>query len=220
MGHPSEPSKIFFWRGVRTPVGRVETRITFWNSREKRDSLFYPKFSRDYRETRESKLVVRQKFCSENCEKRVSLRNFVARPSSYEFRRKNFCSKTRFSRVLQTNFVVRLASLATRNFVARLARIIPNFNCGVLQESCKNFGSNNNFSLWIMILLVCESRNLRDSQIARLTSSQYIAFFPSHETRKTHKTRTDNFARSESHFPQNSCEKNCETRLAVNPTCG
>jgi hypothetical protein len=64
-----------------------------------------------------------------------------------------------------------------------------------------------------MILLVCESRKLRDSQ-----ASQYIAFFPSRKTRETHETRTDIFARSEPHFPQNSREKNCETRLAVNPT--
>jgi hypothetical protein len=69
-----------------------------------------------------------------------------------------------------------------------------------------------------MILLVCESCKLRDSQITRLASSQYIAFFPSYKTRETHETRTDIFARSESHFPQNSREKNCETRLAVNPS--
>jgi hypothetical protein len=65
-----------------------------------------------------------------------------------------------------------------------------------------------------MILLVCESRKLRDLQ-----ASPYIAFFPSLKTRETHETCTDIFARSESHFPQNSCEKNCETRLAVNPSC-
>jgi hypothetical protein len=66
-----------------------------------------------------------------------------------------------------------------------------------------------------MILLVCESRKLQDSQ-----ASQYIAFFPScetHETRETRETRTDIFARSESHIPQNSRENNFETRLAVNP---
>jgi hypothetical protein len=51
---------------------------------------------------------------------------------------------------------------------------------------------------------------LQVSQIA-----QYIAFFPS---RETHETRTNIFTRSNSHFPQNSREKNCETRLAVNPT--
>ncbi len=52
--------------------------------------------------------------------------------------------------------------------------------------------------------------------IGRLASFPilYIAFFPSRETRETH---TDIFARSESHFPQNSREKNCETRLAINP---
>jgi hypothetical protein len=65
-----------------------------------------------------------------------------------------------------------------------------------------------------MILLVCESSNLQDPQ-----SSQYIAFFPSRETPQTRETRTDIFARSESHFPQNSHEENCETRLAVNPSC-
>ncbi len=40
---------------------------------------------------------------------------------------------------------------------------------------------------------------LRVSQIA-----QYIAFFTSHESRETSKTRTDIFAWSESHFPKNS----------------
>ncbi len=70
-----------------------------------------------------------------------------------------------------------------------------------------------------MTLLVCESlkcetHKLRDSQ-----AWQYIALFPFCETRETRETRTDIFARSESHFPQNSREKNCETRLAVNPTC-
>ncbi len=54
---------------------------------------------------------------------------------------------------------------------------------------------------------------MRDSQ-----ATQYIAFFPSCETRETRETRTDIFARIESHFPQNSREKNCKTRLAVNPT--
>ncbi len=51
---------------------------------------------------------------------------------------------------------------------------------------------------------------LRVSQIA-----QYITFFLS---RETHETRTDIFTRSESHFPQNFREKNCETILAVYPT--
>jgi hypothetical protein len=51
---------------------------------------------------------------------------------------------------------------------------------------------------------------LRVSQIA-----QYITFFPFHETRET---RTDIFMRNESHFSQNSGEKNCETRLSVIPT--
>jgi hypothetical protein len=56
-----------------------------------------------------------------------------------------------------------------------------------------------------MILLVCESRKLRDSQ-----ATQYIAFFPSCETRETRETRIDIFARSESQIPQYSREKNCE----------
>jgi hypothetical protein len=58
---------------------------------------------------------------------------------------------------------------------------------------------NKRYVLLKKILLVCESRKLQDSQITRLASSQYIAFFPSHETRETHETRTDIFARSESH---------------------
>ncbi len=137
-----------------------------------------PKFSRDSCETRKSKLVVRlascesrrQKFHSENREKWVSLWNFEAKIASYESRRKKSWSKTRFSQILQTNFVARIAVLQTNfiarlaniNFVARLARIISNINSGVLRESCENFGSNNNFSLWIMILLVCESRKLHN----------------------------------------------------------
>ncbi len=113
-----------------------------------------PKFSRDFREARESKLVARlapceshrQKFRSENREKRVLLRNFVVKIASYQSRRMKFRSKTRFSQVSQKNFVARLASL-NRNFIARLARIITNFNSGVLRESCENFESNTNFSL-------------------------------------------------------------------------
>jgi hypothetical protein len=81
-----------------------------------------PKFSRDSRETRESKLVVRlasreshrQKFRSETREKWVSLWNFVARIASYESPSKKFRSKTSFSRVSQTNVVARLASLANK----------------------------------------------------------------------------------------------------------
>jgi hypothetical protein len=65
-----------------------------------------PKFSRDFCETCESKLVARltsceshrQKFRSENREKQVSLRNFVAKIASYESLRKKFCSETRKSR--------------------------------------------------------------------------------------------------------------------------
>ncbi len=114
-----------------------------------------PKFSRDFRETRESKLIARlasyeshrQKFHSENREKRVLLQNFVVKIASDEPRRKIFCRKTSFSRVSQTNFVARLARLANRNFVARLARIITNFNSGVLRESCEKSQSYTNFSL-------------------------------------------------------------------------
>jgi hypothetical protein len=106
-----------------------------------------PKFSRDFRETRESKLVARlafreshrQKFHSKNREKRVFLRNFVAKISSYKPRRKKFRTKSSFLRVSQTNFVARLASLANRNFVATLARIITNFNPGILRESWEKF---------------------------------------------------------------------------------
>jgi hypothetical protein len=69
---------------------------------------------------------------------RFSLLNFVARLTSYESCRKKFRSKTCYAQVLQTNFVAILASLANRNFVVRLARIISNFNPGVLRESCEN----------------------------------------------------------------------------------
>jgi hypothetical protein len=52
----------------------------------------------------------------------------------------------------------------------------------------------------------------RVSQIARLASFTIYRIFPF--SRDTHWF----FATSESHFPLNSCEKNCETRLAVNLT--
>jgi hypothetical protein len=132
------------------------TRESLFETLARSETRFLkPKFSRDSRETRESKLVARlasreshrQKFCSENREKRVLLRNFVARIASYESRRNKFRSKTRLLRVSQTNFVVRLASLANRKFVASLARIITNFNSRVLRESCENFGSNTHFLL-------------------------------------------------------------------------
>ncbi len=130
-----------------------------------------PKFSRDFRETRESKLVARlasceshrQKFRCENCKKRVLIRNFVAKIASDESRRKKFRSKTRFSQVSQTNFV------------ARLARIIANFNSGVFRESCENFESNTNFSLWIMTLLgKCETHN--QAKLASLTIYRIFPF--------------------------------------------
>jgi hypothetical protein len=120
---------------------------------------------------------------------------------------------------LADNFVARLTSLANRNFVAKLARIITNFNSGVLRESCENFVSYTNFSLWNMTLLVCESRKCETHKLPDSQAWRYIAFFPSWETRETRETHTDIFARSESHFLQNSREKYCETRLAVNPNC-
>jgi hypothetical protein len=150
-----------------------------------------PKFSRDSRETRESKLVARlasleshrQKFCSETCEKWVSLWNFAVRIASYESRRKKFFSKARFLRFSQSNFEED-ASHANRNFVARLARIITNFNSRVLRE------------FWVQHLFLAVNYDfpcLRVSQLARLANcetrklwnsqaSQYIAFFPSCET--------------------------------------
>ncbi len=83
-----------------------------------------PKFLRDSHETRESKLVARlascesrrQKFCRENCKKRISLQNFVASIASYESRTKRFHSKTRFLRGSQTNLVARLTSLRKQKF--------------------------------------------------------------------------------------------------------
>jgi hypothetical protein len=89
-----------------------------------------PKILRDSRETCESKLVAR-----------LADRNFVVRIARSKSRNKILYQ------VLQINFVARLASLANKNFVARLARIITNFNSGALQESCENFGSKKNFSL-------------------------------------------------------------------------
>jgi hypothetical protein len=147
--------------------------------------FLYPKFLRDFCETRESKLVARlasheshrQKFRSESCEKRVSLWNFVAGIASYESRSKKLSSKTRFSRVSQTNFVARLASLANINFVARRSRIITNFNSGVLRESCEKFESNTNFSLWIVTLLVCKSRKCKTHKL-RLANLTIYHIFP------------------------------------------
>ncbi len=69
-----------------------------------------------------------------------------------------------------------------------------------------------------MTLLVCESRKCKTHKLRDSQAWQYIAFFPSCETHETHETHTDIFARSKSHFLQNSHEKNCETRLAVNPS--
>ncbi len=180
------------WRDT----ARVDTRITFWNSRDKRDSLFRPKILARFSRVKISSESHRQKFRSGNREKWVSLWNFVARIASYESRRKKFRNKTRFSRVSQTNFVARLAGLANRNFVARLTRIITNFNSGVLRESCENFKSNSNFSQWIMTLLVCESRKCETHKLRNSQAWQYIAFSLSCETRETCETRTDIFARA------------------------
>ncbi len=95
-----------------------------------------------------------------------------------------------------------LARIADRNFVVRIAR----------SESCYEISQQE------LLLTSLAERNF----VARLASFEscrkYIAFFPSHETCETHKTRTDIFTRSETHFPQNSRKKNCEMRLAVNPT--
>ncbi len=119
------------------------TRESIFEIRARSEARFLdPKFSRDSRETHESKLVARlascetrrQKFCSKTHEKRVSLQNFVARIAYYESRGKKFRRNARFSRVSQTNLEARLASLANRNFVARLARIITNFNSEVVRE--------------------------------------------------------------------------------------
>ncbi len=144
-----------------------------------------PKFSRDFRETRESKLVARlasreshkQKFNSENCEKRVLLRNFVAKIASYEPRRKKFRRKTSFSRVLQTNFVVRLASLANRNFIARLARIITNFNSGVLRESCENFSLTliSRCELWLCLLVSLANARLTNCENCKLDNISHFS---------------------------------------------
>jgi hypothetical protein len=83
------------------------TRESLFEIFARSDTRFLdPKFSRDFCETCESKLVARlasreshrQKFRSENCEKRVLLRNFVAKIASYKSLRKKFCSETRESR--------------------------------------------------------------------------------------------------------------------------
>jgi hypothetical protein len=55
--------------------------------------------------------------------------------------------------------------------------------------------------------------------MARLANLTRYCIFPFSRDRETGKTRTDIFARSESHFPQNPRKKNCETRFAVNPGC-
>jgi hypothetical protein len=95
-----------------------------------------------------------------------------------------------FREIRESKLVARLASPEShrQNFIARIAK----------SESCYDL-------------------QMRDSQIPRLASLTIYTFFPSCETHETRETCTDIFARSESHFLQNSREKNCETRLAVNP---
>jgi hypothetical protein len=93
-------------RRRRTRVYIGLTRESLFEILARSETRFLdPKFSRDFRETRESKLVARlasreshrQKLHSENREKRVLLRNFVAKITSYEPRRKKFRRKTSFS---------------------------------------------------------------------------------------------------------------------------
>ncbi len=100
------------------------------------------------------------------------------------------------------NLVARLTSLANRNLVPRLARIITNFNSGVLGKSCKNFGSNTNFLPWITILLVCESRKLHN--ISHFSLLAILALIFSREVSLI--------------FHKILARKNYETRLAVIPT--
>ncbi len=102
-----------------------------------------------------------------------------------------FCSENRFLRASQKEISQKdqfLASLADKfrsetresrkqKFLARLARIITNFNSGVVRESCEKFQSNTNFSLSIMTLLVYETHKLRDSQIARPASLTIYRIF-------------------------------------------
>ncbi len=189
MGHPprefkgpGKPTRAGKWEGLGVAMLGLTRESHFEILARSKTRFLDPKFSRDFPETRESKLVARlasreshrQKFRSKNCEKRVLLRNFVAKIASEESRRKKFRSETRFSRVSQTNFVARLASLANRNFVAKLTKIINYFNSGVLRESCENFESNTNFSLWIMTLLgKCETLNQ-----AKLVSLTIYRIFP------------------------------------------
>ncbi len=189
---------------------RVDTRTTFWNSREKRDSIFRPKilarFSRDKISSETRFTWVSQTKISQRESRKASLamkfrcENRFLRASPKKCRR-----KTSFSRVSQTNFVVRLASLANRNFVARLARSLLILTFESSENLARNFclSQISRCELWLCLFV---------SQ-----AWQYIAFFPSCETHETHETRTDIFVRSEAHFVQNSREKNCETRLSVNP---
>jgi hypothetical protein len=79
------------------------TRISLFEILSRSETRFLdPKFSRDFRETRESKLVAklafreyhRQKFRSENSEKRVSLGNFIASIASYGSHKNKFRSES------------------------------------------------------------------------------------------------------------------------------
>ncbi len=121
----------------------------------------------------------------------------VDRFASCESLRQKFCCENREKQVSLQNFVARITSY----------------------ESHKNkFHSKTCFSQVSQINFVARLANydfacLQVSQIA-----QYTAFSPSPETCETRENCTDIFARSESHFPQNFREKNCEARLAVNPT--
>ncbi len=60
---------------------------------------------------------------------------------------------------------------------------------------------------------------LTNCETRKLDNILLFAFVPSFETRENRETHTDIFARSEPQFLQNSREKNCESRLAVNPNC-
>ncbi len=64
-------------------------------------------------------------------------------------------------------------------------------------------------------LRVSQFARLANCETHKLHNTSHFSFLARLITRET---LTDIFARSESHLPQNSREKNCETKLAVNPT--
>ncbi len=156
----SSSAKSRRYAGILSKRVRGLTRESLFEIFARSETRFLdPKFSRDS-QVKIGSVTCCSRVSQRETSWRFSLLNVVARLTSYESRRKKFRRKTCYARVSQTNFVARLASLANRNFVVRLARIITNFKCGVLRESGENFVSNTNFcrNLWGLAVMLGTSQ--------------------------------------------------------------